>query len=296
MLGLYLMTAKGLAVFQQLLKKYGKERIAYVVTMPDTATEYDGHSDIISLAHNAGIQTYSKSEAPAQHARYLMAVSWRWLIKTKSDQRLIVFHDSLLPRYRGFAPLVAALINGEETIGVTALFASENYDGGPLIGQAATHISYPITISEAITQILPCYEKLAVEVMHKLFQNKVDSRPQDESLASYCLWRDDKDYFIDWTWEANRIQRFVDAVGFPYKGAATVVDGALYRIRECRALPEVNIENRTVGKVIFSTKGYPVVVCGHGLLEIQRMTVDGSEANALPLSRFRTRFCGQGKF
>ena len=204
-----------------------------------------------------------------------------------------MFHDSLLPRYRGFAPLVSALVNGDEHIGVTALFASDEYDKGPVIGQEAVHIAYPITISQAISRILPCYEKLAVDITQRLLQNEAISYPQDETLASYSLWRDDEDYFVDWTWDAKRIQRFVDAVGFPYKGAATTIDGQLFRIRECEALPDVNIENRDVGKIIFSTDGLPIVVCGNGLLKVQRLTLDGSEACVLPLPRFRTRFRGQ---
>jgi methionyl-tRNA formyltransferase len=50
-----------------------------------------------------------------------IAISWRWMLKVSN---LIVIHDSLLPKYRGFSPLVNMLINGEDTLGVTVLFAT----------------------------------------------------------------------------------------------------------------------------------------------------------------------------
>ena len=95
---------------------------------------------------------------------------------------------------------------------------------------------------------------------------------------------------MDWSLDASRIERFVDAVGFPFKGAAATIEGKLFRIRKCEAMTDVMIENRSLGKVIFAEDGKPVVVCGQGLLKILHLTEDGAECNFLPLSRFRTRF------
>jgi methionyl-tRNA formyltransferase len=53
-------------------------------------------------------------------------------------------HDSLLPKYRGFAPLPNALINGEREVGVTALFASEEYDMGDIVCQRRLAVEYPM--------------------------------------------------------------------------------------------------------------------------------------------------------
>lgn len=292
MLGLYLMTAKGVAVLQRLLTEFGSECIAYVVTTTDSAAEYDGYADILKIAHMAGLPTYSRSEVPAQSAKYLFAVSWRWLIKENPGQKVVVFHDSLLPRYRGFSPLISSLINGEKEIGVTALFASNEYDRGQIIGRKSVNIQYPITIKDAIDLIVPCYEMLIVDTVRRLFEDRILSCPQDESAATYSLWRDDDDYYVNWSWDAARIRRFVDAVGFPYRGAAVIIDGKLHRLRECMELPDVIIENRTVGKVIFLEGDNPVIVCGQGLIKILRVTEDGAERNVLPLSRFRMRVNG----
>lgn len=287
--GLYLMTSKGLATLQSFVSDISSTHISYIVVAKDRNVTNDYYDEIIELATNLQLPVYERSQTvpPATH---LIAVSWRWLIESSEDQQLIVFHDSLLPRYRGFAPLPSALINGDRHVGVTALLASEEYDRGPVICQEAIEIEYPIKISQAIELLVPCYKNLAIKVAHSIIQGDMTSSPQNEEDATYSLWRDEEDYFIDWTWDAHRIQRFVDSLGFPYKGAATTIDGVIYRIRDCSALPDVKIENRCVGKVIFMRDDNPVVVCGTGLIKILDINKDNSSKNELPLPKFRTRF------
>jgi methionyl-tRNA formyltransferase len=289
-ISLFAMTAKGLAVLRQLLSEFGPDALAYVVTAHDAATAFDGADEIQRVCSDAGIPVYLRPEAPRTSVCAALAVSWRWLIPSTVAQKLVVFHDSLLPKYRGFAPLVSALVNGEERIGVTALLASDEYDRGEIIAQEAVSISYPITIDRAITAILPCYEKLAVQAGRMMLSGKYKSSMQDEAAATYSLWRDEDDYFIDWGWDAAKIRRFVDAVGYPYRGALTLLGGDKFRLLECEEVPDVPIENRDPGKVIFVRDGEPIVVCGRGLLKIKRLTHDGTEKSALPLKKFRSRF------
>jgi methionyl-tRNA formyltransferase len=291
-IGLHVMSAKGYAVLQRLLEQFGPRFIAYVVTARDQAVTEDYHYAIEQLARSAGLPLYTRPAAPGTDAPppYLFAVSWRWLIHSEPYQQLIVFHDSILPRYRGFAPLVNTLINGESHIGVTALLASAEYDRGAVLAQRSVSITYPQKVSNAIETLTPCYQQLAVEVGSMIMKRNLIGQPQDESLATYSLWRDDYDYFIDWTQEADQIRRFVDAVGFPYLGAATKAHGMVYRIIECSAMADVFVENRTPGKVIFLQDKEPVIVCGRGLLRVHKMIEDESRKNALPLKQFRTCF------
>lgn len=291
-LGLHLMSAKGHAVLQSLLERFGPGFIAYVVTARDQAVDQDYHDAIVQTARAAGVAVYTRPEEPPREAvaSKLFAVSWRWLIHPGPSQQLIIFHDSILPRYRGFGPVVSALINGEPELGVTALVAAHEYDVGPIIAQATIPVSYPLTIAQAIDALIPCYRKLVVEVGEKLVNGNLATREQDEALATYSLWRDDHDYFIDWSWDSARIRRFVDAVGFPYLGAATAAQGNVYRIIECAEWPDVTIENRHPGKVIFTRDKKLVVVCGRGLLQIHKMIESQSRNDALPWKQFRTCF------
>ena len=287
--GLYLMTSKGLATLQSFISDISTHYISYIVVAQDRNVTNDYYDEIITLAKSADIPVYERSQS-LPHASHLIAVSWRWLIEAGPDQKLIVFHDSLLPRYRGFSPLPSALINGDRLVGVTALIASEEYDRGPIIAQEPVEINYPISISKAIELLEPCYQKLAIEVANSILRGEMFSIAQNEIDATYSIWRDEQDYFIDWAWDAERIKRFIDALGFPYKGAATTLEGETFRIRECETLADVNIENRSAGKVIFMHGHCPVVVCGNGLIKIQAMNKDGFTDNALPIKKFRSRF------
>jgi methionyl-tRNA formyltransferase len=210
-------------------------------------------------------------------------------------EKLIILHDSLLPKYRGFSPLVTALINGEKRIGVTAIFGDKQYDTGPIITQSSRNINYPITIKEAITIINEIYLDVGTYVLNTILVKKIaSSTPQNESQASYSAWRDDDDYRIDWNKSSHEIERFINAVGKPYKGAFTKTStGETVRINAAISLADVSIENRDTGKVLFLELGYPIIICKSGLLKILDATIEsnGTRLPLIPLHKFRTKFC-----
>jgi len=288
---LYAMSRKGLETVRAIASNF-PGLIAAVIGARDYALADDSFVEIRDFCAANSLRFDDRSESPVAETEYAIAVAWRWLIKN-SRSRLIVLHDSLLPRYRGFNPLVTALINGDEEIGVTALFAADEYDGGDIIAQSVSRIRYPITIQAAIETLIHNYRAVALEVANCLMRDQdPPGTPQDEASASFSLWRDEQDYFIDWSLPAQTIRRTVDALGYPYKGAATVVDGRVLRIRKAEALPDLNVANRAVGKVIFVRDSKPIVVCGSGLLRVDELVDGTTGATSLPLARFRTRFTG----
>jgi methionyl-tRNA formyltransferase len=288
-LTLFAMTQKGLDVARALFEHH-PGLVATVVTARDASVAKDYRDEIAALCGAAGVPCFDRNDAFTLGTPYAFAIGWRWLIAT-STSRLVVFHDSLLPRFRGFNPLVSALLNGESRLGVTALFASEEYDRGDVIAQASCDIAYPMLVRDAIDRLVPLYQRLAVDIAgHIRRGDALVGTPQDEATASYSLWRDEEDYRLDWTRSAGELRRHVDAVGFPYQGASTLVDGKLARILRAQDLPDVRVENRVPGKVIFVSDGVPVVVCGHGLLRVHSLVDDATKASLLPLRRFRTRF------
>lgn len=221
---------------------------------------------------------------------FSITVSWRWLIN-KTVGKLIVLHDSLLPKYRGFNPLVTYLINGEKEIGVTAIFSSENYDEGDVIGQSSRKINYPIKIKEAIDLISECYVDILLEITNKISKNEpILATKQDAHKATYSLWRDDNDYFIDWNRNSHYIKRFVDASGYPYKCACTSIDNHIIRVKDIEVVRDVVIENRAPGKIIFLKDGLPVVVCGSGLIKIRDAFYEDSKKEFFPFNKLRTTF------
>ncbi|MBK5002880.1 methionyl-tRNA formyltransferase [Pseudomonas sp. S31] len=285
---LLLMTEKGLAFAKKALSEYS-DSIQSVVIGQDRAVANDYSSDIASLCEKYGVNYTFREDSMLITSQFVIAVSWRWLIDHPQD-KLIVFHDSLLPRYRGFAPLVNSLINGEHVIGVTALFGAAEYDKGQIITQESISISYPITVHEAIEKLTSCYIAAGDTVLKRIAAGlSLDSYIQDESNASYSLWRDDNDYRINWSKSSAEIRRTVDALGHPFKGASCLLNGEQCRILQVEECADVRIENRDIGKVIFLRDMYPVVVCGVGLLVIKQCFSEAG-VDLLPLAKFRSRF------
>lgn len=289
----YLMTEKGFEVLRRAIS-VNRQGISQVVVGRDANLTDDFSRELEMLCKDNEIDCYSRGEEPrVPDDEYVFAVSWRWMIEHPS-KRLIVFHDSLLPKYRGFSPLVNMLINGEQKIGVSALFGSENYDRGEVIAQRHIGITYPIKISEAIRINTSIYSDLAAELMLRISASEdLVGTPQNDAEASYSIWRDADDYFIDWSQNASDIKRFVDAVGAPYAGARSLTSGgAEVVIEEVAEVEDVACELRHAGKVLFVEDGRPTIICGSGLLRIEKASVVTPEGPVgfLPISNFRIRF------
>ena len=286
----FLMSQKGYEALSHFLKLFGGSNISFVVGAKDSNVKQDYYKEIKKLCEKNEITFFDRKEKFTVDTDYSIAISWRWIIQTDLS-KLIVLHDSLLPKYRGFAPLVNCLVNGETKVGVTALFASDEYDKGDIIGQKSVDIVYPMKISKAIDVISGCYKDLIAEIGKKIIGGEtIQASTQREEDASYSLWLDEEDYVINWELDSVAIKRFIDAVGFPYSGAATYMDGKKMRIAEAETVPDLLIENRKPGKIIFIENEKPVIVCGKGLLKIISLLDDATMQEMLPLKRFRIKF------
>lgn len=288
---LFLMTEKG---FEFLKRTYDRYHSLYevVVIGNDSKLQNDFEVELIKFCHDHRLNYIKRAEFISVETEYVIAISWRWLIDYDQN-KLIIFHDSLLPKYRGFAPLVNSLINGEREIGVSAIFGAKNFDSGPIISQSTTKIKYPIKIHEAIQLIVDNYVSCAEIILNSLLMGRpLKGVPQVEANASYSVWRDELDYKIDWMKSAEEIKRLIDAVGYPYSGAYTILDGERVRVLDAVVEQDIKIENRCIGKVMFIESGYPVVICGQGMLKITAATIEnGKEPQSLlPLTKYRLRF------
>ncbi|NNE15810.1 MAG: methionyl-tRNA formyltransferase [Saprospiraceae bacterium] len=289
----FLMTFKGFKVLESIIHDNFLKNINSVIIGKDDNVVNDYSTEIQKLCISNNIKYYFRSDNNyfKNDVDLKIAISWRWLIDN-GNKELIVFHDSLLPKYRGFSPLVNMLIKKEREIGVTALYASENYDAGEIIDQRSRIINYPIKIDRAIEKVSELYCELVLSILNNINSNKKlpNSTIQDEKLATYSLWRDELDYHIDWNQSSEEILNFINAVSFPYKGACSYINDKKVRILDACTVPDVNIEIRHVGKVIFSKDEYPVVVCGKGLLQLTKVVNDENNDSILPLNKFRIRF------
>lgn len=209
-----------------------------------------------------------------------VAVGWKKIIDSSSE--LFVLHDSLLPKYRGFAPLVNMLKNGETIIGSTLIKANDKYDEGDILFQEAAEIDYPIKLIDAI-EIVSVLNNVIFDRFMDCVRNEYSfpCKKQEEEHATYSVWLDYDDYKIDWACSSKYIKRFIDSVGYPYLGAKSKYKERTITVHEAVIHEDVCIENRTIGKIFRIENACPVVICGHGLLTIIDATYDDTGSSIL---------------
>ena len=276
---------KGFAFVDGLLEKGVK--IDSIVTYPQADDQSLSFERLRELAANRSIQLLDARRPALRSEDLTFLVGWQHLL-SQITSSTVVFHDSLLPRYRGFAPTVTALMNGDREIGVTALLPNDSVDEGPIFAQRSLAITYPIKIEAALMLQAALMTDLAVDIVGQWRRDQLSVAPQQNSYATYSIWRDDEDYEIDWASDAHAIERFVNAVGYPYAGARTTVGGIeTLRILEVSVASDMRFEIRNAGKIWKLDDGRPVVVCGAGMVRVERWRPENGAEFAF--QRLRTR-------
>jgi methionyl-tRNA formyltransferase len=197
-------------------------------------------------------------------------------------------HDSLLPQLRGFAPTVTAMLLGSEAIGVTAIRPDAGADSGPIYGSRSIKIAPGASLQSILESQVRGMVDLAIEIIQRATTGALTSRAQDHGAATYSLWRDDYDYFLDWRLSAADILRHVQALGFPYDGAKGVLNNQVVTIRRASIGPELVFALRNPGKLWQVEGRRALVVCGSGTLWIDDARDDNGAA--FHFSSLRARF------
>jgi len=158
-----------------------------------------------------------------------LAAGWYYMIPRTVRELLpkgvAGIHASLLPKYRGGAPLVWAMIHGERETGVSLFHIDSGIDTGDIIAQARIPIGPQDTIKTIYAQAIRLAVELAVENVPQIAAGKASRRPQDHSLATQFPQRSPEDGLIDWSQDPQRIRDFIRALTKPYPGAFTYING-----------------------------------------------------------------------
>lgn len=282
---LYLCGTKGLAALEAALKY--PQNISSVRVLPDAGVLNDPYDLMLKLAQKHELKLVPR-DFPIYDSEAL-AVGWKFLIQAP-HQRIFVIHDSLLPKYRGWNPLVTALQNKAPELGVTLLLADEKIDHGPIVAQKSISVTYPLKIVEAMQVIEEMIRDIVTFLLEQPDRSNLQMRKQVEDLATYSIWRDEEDYQIDWTKSADNILAFIDSVSFPYKGATTSLNGETLRVFSARVVTDLLIVNRTPGKIWKIENGNPTILCGSGLLELQEYLFEDQTRDSSQLKRLKSRF------
>jgi len=218
----------------------------------------------------------------------MLAVNWRYIIPPDvySQARLgtFAFHDSLLPKYRGFSPTVWAIINGEDHTGVTLFEISENFDEGDIVDQEIVPIGSDDTIAVVFEKVTSAYIRLLEKNLQMLLSGTAPRHPQKHEDATYCCKRFPEDNKIDWAQPTKRIYNLIRAVTSPYPGAFTYHKGRKLLVWSAAlGTQDERYVGRVPGRVIKASPNDGVeVLTGDGSLVLKSVQLEGVEESLAP--------------
>jgi methionyl-tRNA formyltransferase len=181
-------------------------------------------------------------------------------------------HYSLLPKYRGAAPVAWTIINGDEQAGVTTMRLVEKMDAGPIYLQEAMTVGPEETTASLQAKLAPLGARLMLETIRKLKEGSLQANAQDEKAATLAPMLKKEDGMIDWRQSAIQIERRVH--GFtPWPSAYTRCAGKLLKIHRARIVAVPDAMNP--GEVVRADAGGFWIATGSGVLSLEEVQLEG---------------------
>jgi len=184
-------------------------------------------------------------------------------------------HASLLPRYRGAAPIQWAVLNNEPRTGLSAMWMDEGLDTGPVLYQEGVPIPGNETAGELHDRLSEMAGGFILKVLEKWAKGKLSIKAQDDSLASYAPKIDRDMALIHWGGPAAAIHGQIRAFD-PWPGARTTLAGKQLKVFSSRMVPG-DVRGEKPGRVVKTSAAGIVVETGDGLIEIGSLQLAGKK-------------------
>ncbi|MBL7183319.1 MAG: methionyl-tRNA formyltransferase [Anaerolineae bacterium] len=285
----------------------GQYEIVAVVTQPDRRAkrgrklEASPVKKVVALAHDLPVLQPPRLRQPDVVAE-LTALAPEAIVVAAYGQILpaqvlaipsrgcLNVHASLLPRYRGAAPVAAAILAGEEETGVTVMLMDEGMDTGPILSQATCPVFPQDTRESLSARLAQLGADLMMDTLPRWLAAEIEPQPQDHSQATYCRIIAKEDGLIDWSHSAVEIWRRSRAY-YPWPGAYTYWRGKLLKVLRADALPQWSGEGEP-GRVMALDEGLAVAT-GEGALLLREVQLAGKRAlSAQDFARGQRDFVG----
>ncbi|MEW6144776.1 MAG: methionyl-tRNA formyltransferase [Thermodesulfobacteriota bacterium] len=181
-------------------------------------------------------------------------------------------HASLLPKYRGAAPVNWAIVRGEKVTGITIMRMDEGMDTGDILLAREMPIDYDDTGETLSEKLSLLGAELLLEAIASLKRGDLHPVRQDGSAATYAPMLRKEDGRIDWTKPAGEIRDLIRGM-LPWPGAYTSLDGKMLKIYKASS----SEGEGSPGVVISAPQGILRVVTGRGALDIQELQIEGGK-------------------
>lgn len=200
------------------------------------------------------------------HPDLLLVMGWYYKVPRRfreiANKGAVGIHNSLLPKYRGGAPLVWAMINDESKAGTSLFYLEDDIDSGDVLEQRAVSIREEDSIKEVYKKANHEGMKILKRQLPLIERGDVNPTPQNEQDATRYPQRSPEDGLINWNWDARRIWNFIRAQTRPYPGAFGMYAGHKLRIWEAEIIRSESNKKRTPGLICECSEDSFVVETG----------------------------------
>lgn len=270
----------------------GGVEVALVVTHGDDPKENLWFGSVAALARARGIETVIPGDpntaefvarVRALRPDFLFSFYYRSMLGREllaiPARGAYNMHGSLLPKYRGRAPVNWAVLHGETQTGATLHEMVVKPDAGRIVDQEAVAILPDDLAVDVFGKVTAAAERVLARSLPGLLDGSAVLRPQDLSMGSYFGGRRPEDGRIDWRQPARRIHDLVRAVAPPYPGAFTELEGKRLRVLRTRLLPQQ--ASARASALLRAEAGRCLAECADGgTLEILELELDGKALSA----------------
>jgi methionyl-tRNA formyltransferase len=261
-----------------------KQRITCVVTHADDPGERIWFPSVMELARENGISVIAPADVrdpslaralKKQRPDLILSVFYRQILPREllaiPRRGAVNIHPSLLPKYRGRAPLNWAIIEGEKKTGVTLHYMSEKADTGDIIDQIEFEIAPGDTIATLYEKAVAASRKILESNLMAVLGGNARRTPQNEELATRFGRRTPEDGRIDWMAPAGKIRDLVRGVTHPFPGAFSSIRGERLYIWQVSVLDREG----EPGIILDALNGSFAVGTGKGAVVIERAQNEG---------------------
>jgi methionyl-tRNA formyltransferase len=199
-----------------------------------------------------------------QNPSLVFVCGWYWIIPDTVLRQvplgILGIHNSLLPKYRGHAPLVWSMINGDECLGASLFQIESGMDTGKVFYQWRVNRNERY-LTDVLADLDMLIESESGKILSEVLTGKIKGYEQDDCLATYSAKRRSEDSLIDWEQPAQKIVLQIRALSTPYPSAFTFINGRKVFILKAEVFeyPVFGF----AGQVVFTTAQYTVISCGY---------------------------------
>lgn len=186
----------------------------------------------------------------------------------------INIHGSLLPKYRGSAPIQWTILNGDSVAGVTAMYMEKELDAGDIIKTRETPVQNGETAGELFERLAPLGGQLLVDTLEAVFSGTADRQPQNPNLVSYAPPLSREQSPVNWSLSAEQVLCHIRGL-HPWPCATAEIQGTVFKLHTAEFV--LQTDKASPGTILEAGNNGLIISCGQNAVRIVELQVPGGK-------------------